>query len=166
MIHQRPRQAESVLRRRVVLFTAFGAVAASLAGTRPAVAQQPAPAEAPSGQVTLEQTQISLLANAGWGHGTLTYQGRTYRFRIHNLGVGGIGYSKLSARGNVFGLNKLEDFGGLYGAVRAGAVAINDQLRGGVWLQNTSGVRMHLVPNRRGLAVNLGADGLVIQFEK
>ena len=114
----------------------------------------------------MEQTQVSLLANAGWGHGTLTYQGRAYRFRIHNLGVGGIGYSKLSARGNVFALNKLEDFAGLYGIVQTGAVAANDQLRGGIWLQNTEGVRMHLVPNRSGLALDLGADRLVIQFEK
>ena len=114
----------------------------------------------------MEQTQVSLLANAGWGHGTLTYQGHGYRFRLHNLGVGGIGYSKMSARGNVFGLNKLEDFTGLYGLVGAGAVAIDDQLHGGVWLQNPAGVRMHLVPNRRGLALNFGADGLVIQFQK
>ena len=166
MTHQQPRQATTTLRRRAVLGTALGAGAAIALATRPAAAQQPAPAEAPSGTVTMEQTQISLLANAGWGHGALTYQGHTYRFRLHNLGVGGIGYSKLSARGNVFGLTKVEDFSGLYGVLRAGAVAANDQLRGGIWLQNSSGVRMHLVPTRTGLALNLGADGLVIQFQK
>ncbi|HEY6430769.1 MAG TPA: hypothetical protein VIZ17_02210, partial [Acetobacteraceae bacterium] len=121
---------------------------------------------APSGTVTMEQTEVSLLANAGWGRGTLDFQGHAYRFRLHNLGVGGIGYSKMSARGNVFGLSRPEDFSGLYGLLAAGAVAANDQLRGGVWLQNTSGVRMHLVPTRQGLALNFGADGLVIQFEK
>jgi len=162
---QRP-HAEIVLQRRVALRVALGAGAALAAGMQPAAAQQPAPANAPSGQVTLEETEVSLLANAGWGHGTLTYQGHTYRFRLHNLGVGGIGYSKLYARGNVFGLNKLEDFTGLYGLVGAGAVAIDDQLHGGIWLQNPAGVRMHLVPNRRGLALNFGADGLVIQFDK
>jgi hypothetical protein len=161
---QRP-QVDSMLRRRSALRAALGAGAA-LAIVRHATAQQAAPAEVPSGTVTLEQTQVSLLANAGWGHGTLNYQGRTYRFRLHNLGVGGIGYSKLSAHGNVFGLTKLEDFAGLYGVLRAGAVAANDQLSGGIWLENPAGVRMHLVPSRRGLALNLGADGLVIQFEK
>ena len=114
----------------------------------------------------MEQTQVSLLANAGWGHGTLNFQGRSYRYRLHNLGVGGIGYSKLSARGNVYALTKVEDFPGLYGLVEAGAVAATDQLHGGVWLQNPAGVRMHLVPNRSGLALNVGADGMVIQFEK
>jgi len=163
MAQQQRQQAEMMSRRRVALRVALGAGAALAAGVLPAAAQQP---EAPSGTVTMEQTQVSLLANAGWGHGTLTYQGHTYRFRLHNLGVGGIGYSKMSARGNVFGLNKLEDFTGLYGSVGAGAVAIDDQLRGGVWLQNPAGVRMHLVPSRRGVALDFGADGLVIQFEK
>jgi hypothetical protein len=162
MAQQQRQHAEMMLRRRLALRVALGAGAALAAGMRPAAAQS----NAPSGQVTMEETEVSLLANAGWGHGTLTYQGRTYRFRLHNLGVGGIGYSKFSARGNVFGLNKLEDFPGLYGLAQAGAVAIDDQLHGGIWLQNTDGVRMHLVPNRRGLALNLGADGLVIQFEK
>jgi hypothetical protein len=162
---QRP-QAEMMLRRRVALQVALGAGATLAAGLQRAAAQQTAPAEAPSGTVSMEQTQVSLLANAGWGHGTLTFQGHTYPFRLHNLGVGGIGYSKMSARGNVFGLNKLDDFSGLYGLVGAGAVAIDDQLHGGVWLQNPAGVRMHLVPNRHGLALNFGADGLVIQFQK
>lgn len=166
MAQQQQQHAETTLRRRVALRVTLGAGAALAAGLQFAAAQQATPANVPSGQVTLEQTEVSLLANAGWGHGTLTYQGRTYRFRLHNLGVGGIGYSKLSARGNVFGLNKLEDFSGLYGSAGAGAVAINDQLRGGIWLQNADGVRMHLVPYRRGVALNLGADGLVIQFEK
>jgi hypothetical protein len=131
---------------------------------RRADAQQSA--AVPSGQVTMEQTQVSLLANAGWGHGTLTFQGHTYNFRLHNLGVGGIGYSKMSARGNVFGLTRREDFSGLYGLLAAGAVADKDQLHGGVWLQNASGVQMHLVPSRHGLALDFGADGLVIQFQK
>ena len=166
MAQQQGQHAEMMLPRRVALRVALGAGAALTAGMLPAAAQQPAPPEAPSGTVTMEQTQVSLLANAGWGLGTLTYQGHTYRFRLHNLGVGGIGYSKMSARGNVFGLNKLDDFTGLYGLVGAGAVAIDDQLHGGVWMQNPAGVRMHLVPNRHGLALNFGADGLVIQFQK
>jgi hypothetical protein len=166
MAQEQPQHVEMKLRRRVALRVALGAGGALAAGMRLAAAQHTAPSNAPSGTVTMEQTQVSLLANAGWGHGTLTFQGHTYPFRLHNLGVGGIGYSKMSARGNVFGLNKLDDFSGLYGLVGAGAVAIDDQLHGGVWLENPAGVRMHLVPNRRGLELNFGADGLVIQFQK
>lgn len=166
MAQQQGQQVGMMLRRRVALRVALGGGAALAAGLQRAVAQQSASPETPSGTVTMEQTQVSLLANAGWGHGTLTFQGHTYPFRLHNLGVGGIGYSKMSARGNVFGLNKLEDFTGLYGLAGAGAVAIDDQLHGGVWMENPAGVRMHLVPNRHGLALNFGADGLVIQFQK
>ena len=104
-------------RRRNILRAGLAGGLCWIAGTRLASAQQAAPA-VPSGQVTMEQTQVSLLANAGWGSGTLTYQGHSYRFRLHNLGVGGIGYSKLSARGNVFGLTRVEDFAGLYGVCR------------------------------------------------
>ncbi len=155
--------AQQFNRRTMVGLLAAGSLI-PVALARRADAQQSAGSA--SGTVTMEQTQVSLLANAGWGHGTLDFQGHAYKFRLHNLGVGGIGYSKMSARGNVFGLSKLEDFSGLYGLLAAGAVAADDQLRGGVWLQNPSGVRMHLVPSRQGLALNFGADGLVIQFQK
>jgi hypothetical protein len=37
-------------------------------------------------------------------------------------------------------------------------------MRGGVWLENASGVRMLLVPDRAGLAAQLGMDGILIEF--
>lgn len=147
------------VRRRAVLTAGMAGAAVMLAGTTRAAAQAP-----PSGTVTLEQTQGSFLANAGWGRGTLTFGGKAYRFRPHNLGVGGIGIAKLSAHGEVYGLHKVEDFAGLYGRLRAGAVVADRQLKGGLWLANAAGVQMHLVPNRRDLALNVGADGLLIQF--
>lgn len=149
--------------RRVILAAGMAAGAALLIGSRCAVAQQ-APARTPSGQVSLEQTQVSFIANAGWGRGTLSFRGRNYRFRLHNLGIGGIGITKLSAHGEVYGLTRAADFAGLYGQLRAGAVIADRQLKGGLWLANTAGVQIHLVPNRQGLALNVGADGLVIDF--
>ncbi len=138
---------------------------AGLAGSLPLLTiGAPAWAERPSGRIQMEQVQVSLLVSAGWGHGTLYYNG-THRFRIRGLGVGGIGASKLVARGNVFRLKTLSDFPGAYGTARAGAVAGDAQLRGGLWMQNTNGVQIHLVPNRTGLQLSLGADGVLISFE-
>ena len=134
-----------------------------LVSVRRAGAQQ-TPPKASSGQVTLQQTQVSFIPNAGWGRGVLSFGGRRYPFRLHNLGVGGFGIATLSAHGEVYGLSRPADFAGLYGQLRAGLVAADVQLRGGLWLANTSGVQMHLVPNRKGLALNVGADGLVIDF--
>lgn len=63
-----------------------------------------------------------------------------------------------------YGLTRAADFAGLYGRLRAGAVVADRQLKGGLWLANTAGAQIHLVPNRQGLALNVGADGLVIDF--
>jgi hypothetical protein len=124
----------------------------------------PARAEKPSGRVEMEQIEISLLVSAGWGHGTLFYEGN-HAFAIKGVGVGGLGVSKLEAYGNVFRLTKLSDFSGAYGSARAGAVAGDAQLRGGMWMENPAGVQIHLVPRRSGLALSLGADGVLITFD-
>lgn len=121
-------------------------------------------AEARSGTVSLDQTEVALLINAGWGHGTLHFEG-SHRFKVKGIGVGGIGVSKLAAYGNVFRLKQLSDFPGTYGQVQAGAVAGDAQLHGGLWMQNTSGVQIHLVPKRSGVSLNLGADGVLITFD-
>jgi hypothetical protein len=143
-------------RRAMVGLATLGAIAA--AGI--AVA-----ADQPSGRVEMEQHQISLVISAGWGHGTLTYQGQQHPFSIHGLGVGGLGVSSFTAGGPVFGLQRLEDFPGAFSQLSAGAVAGNDQLPGGLWLANPHGVKLHLVPHRKGVALSLGADGLLIEFD-
>ena len=43
----------------------------------------------PSGFVEMREVQVAYIGNAGGGSGTLTYQGRSYPFRIAGLGVGG-----------------------------------------------------------------------------
>ena len=95
----------------------------------------PAWAETPSGRLEMEEVELSLLLSAGWGHGSLFYEG-THAFKMKGLGVGGVGVSKLEAYGNVFRLTRLSDFPGAYGEARAGAVAGDAQLEGGMWMQN------------------------------
>jgi hypothetical protein len=124
----------------------------------------PARAETPSGRLEMEEVEVSLLLSAGWGHGTLFYEG-SHAFKLKGLGVGGLGISKLEAYGDVFRLTKLSDFSGTYGSARAGAVAGDAQLQGGLWMENPAGVQIHMVPRRSGLALTLGADGVVITFD-
>ena len=69
----------------------------------------PARAETPSGRLEMEEVEISLPLSAGWGHGTLFYEG-THPFKLRGLGVG-LGVSKLEAYGNVFRLTKLSELG-------------------------------------------------------
>jgi hypothetical protein len=122
--------------------------------------------ESPSGTVTLEQVEVSFIGSAKAGGGTLTYQGKSYPFRLGGLGVGGFGISKISATGNVYKLKNLADFQGVFGGLRAGIVVVDKGLKGGLWLENTKGVVMHLTPKREGLALSMGADGVVIELEK
>ena len=124
----------------------------------------PARAETPSGRLEMEEVELSLLLSAGWGHGSLFYEG-THGFKMTGLGVGGVGVSLLEAYGNVFRLARLSDFPGAYGEVRAGAAAGDAQLDGGMWMQNPAGVQIHLMPRRSGVALSLGADGARITFD-
>jgi hypothetical protein len=150
--------------RRAALQRAGMAAALPLLAAPALLTPRPAWAERPSATLTLHQVDIALLLNAGWGGGTLNYDGH-HPFKMKGLGVGGIGVSKLEARGNVFRLTKLSDFGGVYGSVQAGAVAGDAQLHGGLWMQNPAGVQIHIMPTRQGVSLSLGADGVLITFD-
>lgn len=131
----------------------------TLAGL-PAVAQQ----RVKSGTVTIEQLQVAFIGSGGAGEGTLHFRGKTYRFSVGGLGVGGFGISKMEATGDVYNLRELSQFPGAYGAARYGA-AFGDKGGGELWLENPHGVMMSLKTRREGLAVSLGADAMVIEFK-
>ncbi len=118
----------------------------------------------PSGTVSIDEVQIAFIGSGNLGGGTLAYAGRNYGFKIGGLGIGGVGISKIKATGEVYNLNNVADFAGLYGQLRAG-VAFFDKSTGGLWLENTSGVVLHLNAERKGLALSLGADGVVIKMQ-
>jgi hypothetical protein len=122
--------------------------------------------EKASGTVTLEKYEVSFIGSIKTGVGELTFQGKKYPFKIGGLGVGGIGVTKINATGEVYRLKNVADFQGVYGGLRAGITVGDKGLTGGIWVENTKGVVMHLVPKRKGLALSLGADGIVIELEK
>jgi len=137
-----------------------GAGALLTVGALPAVAQHPVN----SGTVSIEQLQVAFIGSGGAGEGTLHFRGRSYRFSVGGLGVGGFGISKMEATGDVYDLHELAQFPGAYGAARYGA-ALGDKGGGELWLQNPHGVMMSLKAKRQGLAVSLGADAMVIEFK-
>ena len=57
----------------------------------------------------------------------------------------------------------LQDINGVYALVRSGW-AIGDHGRSKMWLKNADGVLLKLQARREGLALSLGADGIVIQL--
>jgi hypothetical protein len=117
----------------------------------------------PSGSVTIHQVQIAFIGSGTTGGGTLYYRGGAYPFKLGGLGIGGFGVSRIDASGTVYNLRRLQDIDGVYGQVRSGW-AIGQQGSGRMWLQNSNGVYLALRAQRSGLALSLGADGMVIHL--
>jgi hypothetical protein len=117
----------------------------------------------PDATVEMRQVQVAYIGSAGGGSGTLNYQGQVYPFKIGGLGIGGIGASTLDAEGEVYKLNSVAAFAGTYGQARYG-FAVGNTSGGDLWLQNESGVIMHLKAKRTGLMLSLGGDAVVIRM--
>jgi hypothetical protein len=121
--------------------------------------------ESPSGYVEMTQVQAAYLGSGNAGKGILRYRGRTYRFTVGGLGVGGIGISKIEAKGEVYGLERLRDFPGSYIQGRYG-LALGTRSTGDLLLKNRNGVFMRLVAKRQGLMLSLGGDAVIIQMNQ
>ena len=119
--------------------------------------------QAPSGTVEMNEVTAAYIGSAGGGSGTLYFQGVPYQFSVGGLGVGGIGASTLSAYGEVYNLNSLSQFPGAYAQARYGFV-IGNTSGGDLWMQNESGVIMHLRAKRTGLMLTLGGDAVSISM--
>ena len=118
-----------------------------------------------TGTIEFHELQVAYIGSGTMGHGTLFFQGQSYPIKVGGLGIGGIGLSDIQAHGDVYGLENIEDFEGLYGEAQTG-YALGDQSSGEMWLENPNGVIIHLDTKREGLMLSLGAEGLNIQFEE
>ena len=116
-----------------------------------------------TGTVEISQVQVAFMLSGNLGSGTLSFQGRSWRFSIGGLGAGGIGVSRVEAYGDVYGLSRIENFPGVYVSARYGA-AVGQQGGGELFLQNRHNVAMRLRARRAGLALSLGADGIQISL--
>ncbi len=119
--------------------------------------------EKPSGTVSMESKSVAIGVGVSWGDGKLNYKGKTYTFSVKGLSVIDLGVSKVSARGKVYHLNKVEDFSGTYAAAQAGAA-----VGGGmsvVALKNENGVVMELSSTQTGVKLTLAGEGIEIKLK-
>ena len=121
-------------------------------------------ADVKSGTVEIEQVQVAFIGSGNVGGGTLHFGGRSYRFSVGGLGVGGFGVSKMQAYGDVYNLKELRQFPGAYIQARYGMAAGN-QGSGEMWLENPQGVKISLRTRRSGLAVSMGGDAVYIDLK-
>lgn len=117
---------------------------------------------APSATLSLTETQVGFLLTGDWGHGTLDYQGEKHMFHMGGAKIGGIGVSKMTVTGTVFYMENLESFEGTYFKADAGlTIALG---KAGSWMKNDKGVVIHLAADSKGLALQMGVEGLKISF--
>jgi hypothetical protein len=118
----------------------------------------------PDATVDMNQVQAAFIGSGGGGSGTLYYQGQAYPFNVAGLGVGGFGVSTIDASGEVYKLTSFAQFPGAYAQARYG-FAFGTKSGGDLWLQNGSGVIMHLHAKREGLMLSLGGDAVAISMK-
>jgi hypothetical protein len=138
------------MRRFVMAVVAVGTLVAALAGV--------VAAQAKNATLTLSDGSVAAGIGFSWGKGTLAYAGKTYPVKVEGLSVGEIGITRVTARGTVSNLSKLDDFSGNYVAVGAGATAA-----GGAdvaVMRNQNGVVIELQSTTLGASLKLAAEGL------
>ena len=117
----------------------------------------------PSGTVSIETKAVALGVGFSWGEGVLTFQGKEYPFKIKGLSVIDIGISSISAQGNVYHLNKIEDFAGTFSAVEAG-IAVGGGA-GAQAMKNQNGVLMEVTSRKAGIQLKLAPEGLKVEMK-
>jgi hypothetical protein len=112
----------------------------------------------------LTAEQVRLLVGGASGRGTLHYKGKSYPFTMKGMTVGGVGVTKVNATGDVYFLQKVEDFAGTYSAATIGA-ALGPGV-GGSQYENNKGVFVKVRSKTEGVALNLGLGGVQVSFVK
>jgi hypothetical protein len=118
--------------------------------------------EAPSGTISIESHSVALGFGVNWGHGTLKFKGKEYKFKVNGLSVVDLGVSSVSATGEVYHLRHLSDFAGTYTAASAGIAVAGGA--GASYLENQHDVVLKLTSTKQGLQFTLAAEGVRIKL--
>jgi hypothetical protein len=148
------------MRRATAALTVVGLSVVSLIVGMSTISAQPAT----TGKVTLESKSVAVGVGVSWGDGILQYRGKKYPFTVEGLSVVDLGVSKISARGNVTNLKKVEDFAGTFVAAGAGGA-----LGGGAGvaaLKNQNDVQMELTATTQGVKFALAGAGVTVKMKK
>jgi len=117
----------------------------------------------PDAFVWLSRQGIGLILGGSTGGGRIHFDGDDHTFRMSGIkfgALGGLGETRMS--GEIYGLQKLEDFAGSYKESTAGMSVIVGS--GGVWLENDKGVKMHLKAESKGVGIDLSFGSVEIKL--
>ncbi len=122
---------------------------------------QPGPID---GTVVLSSNAVAVGVGYEWGSGVLHYHGHQYQFSVKGLSVADVGVAKVRAHGRVYGLHRIADFSGNYGAA-TGEATVGTGL-GGQILKNGKGVELRLDQVTKGARLTGAAGGVDITLTK
>jgi hypothetical protein len=114
----------------------------------------------PDATVDVQAKQLRLLVGGGTAKGVLHFKGKDYPFTAKGVSAGGVGYVEVEATGNVYFLEKLEDFPGTYGAITAGAAVVKGA--GASSWQNQKRVVVIMKSKSKGAALTLGLAAMTV----
>jgi hypothetical protein len=134
-------------------------LAAALSILLEACGTTPPPPEPPSGTIELNQTPLTLTNRESTG--VLYFQGRARQFIISGLGVGGEGIAPLQTTGEAYHIDDFARFVGVYR--QAPPQSVPNPKAGGLWLENSNGVFLHIQPPQGGRIPPIGSDAVLIQ---
>jgi outer membrane immunogenic protein len=123
------------------------------------------PAEEEQSDATLTLHTISIADGVGysWGAGVLTFQGKTYPFRVEGISIGDMGVSRAEATGTVYHLTTIDDFSGDYVAFSTSAAIARGS--GVATMRNRNGVVIDLTGIDQGLKLKFAVEGVKITVE-
>ncbi len=143
--------------RRITLAVLLAALAT------PAAARDPGVSSAPVATVSLQARSAAVGVGFTWGDGTLNYRGHHYPFTVKGISVADVGFSRLTGRGRVYNLKRVEDFTGTY-AASTGEATLGKGLAGQV-LVNSAGVQLRIDNVTRGAELAGSADGIQLTLK-
>jgi hypothetical protein len=117
----------------------------------------------PPATLTIRESQVMRMGVGGVGQGTLIYLGWQHKFEIKNMILGGIDDGEVEIKGDVWNLEKVEDFAGTYHTLQADIKA--GKGLSGVWLENENGVRVNVRSEGQDISINLHSDGSTVTLK-
>ena len=118
--------------------------------------------EKPSGTLEISSKTIAIGIGVTWGHGTLKFKGKEYKFKVNGLSVIDLGIASVSAAGEVYNLKSVSDFAGTYSGGEAAAALAGGA--GTATLKNQNDVKLKIKSKKQGVQLKLAPEGLKLKL--
>ena len=120
----------------------------------------------PSATLEVASEQMRLIMGGTAGKGVLRFNGKEYpfTFKSASAGLGAKAVKKMSATGNVYFLNKIEDFPGKYTSIVQSTMVGSSTVAANY--KNDKGVSINLRGTVEGLGLSLGGGIATIELVK